>query len=46
MKLELDIADVVHTHNLKMKKSEEEKMKLELDIADVVHAHNLKMKKK
>ena len=35
MKLELDIADVVHAHNLKMKKSEEEKIAMRLKIKKI-----------
>ena len=35
MKLELDIADVVHAHNLKMKKSEQEKIAMRLKIKKI-----------
>ena len=35
MKLELDIADVVHAHNLKMKKSEKEKIAMRLKIKKI-----------
>ena len=35
MKLELDIADVIHAHNLKMKKSEEEKIAMRLKIKKI-----------
>ena len=35
MKLELDIADVVHAHNLKMKKNEEEKIAMRLKIKKI-----------
>ena len=35
MKLELDIADIVHAHNLKMKKCEEEKIAMRLKIKKI-----------
>ena len=39
MKLELDIADVVHGHNIKMKKIEEEKIAMRLKIKKIRICH-------